>query len=109
MYGVASLLFVVSCLVARGTSSGSRCLSHHQLGDNEAVAHTPAGHVLGLTQTQLDPRLYKNVTWTSYFVSHVGLASLVTISRPGYPLRGAPRGATEVPSACSSAWLELPA
>ena len=62
MYGAVLLLFPALCL-------GSRCLQHHQPGHNEAVVHTPAGDVLGLTQTQIDPRRKKTVTWTSYFVS----------------------------------------
>ena len=85
MYGALWVVGAVLGLYCDG--AGSRCLYHHQRGQDEALVNTPAGDVLGLTQTQLDPRLYKNVTWTSYFVSHVGLASLVTISCPGYSLR----------------------
>ena len=68
MFAVLFPLFLTA-----GTASLSpdpRCLPEAEGGWDEAsVVQTLAGPLLGLRQTEVDPRRNQTVSWTSYFVS----------------------------------------
>ena len=71
MFSVLFPFIFLTALTAR-LSSGSRCLTEAERGQHEAspsLVQTLTGPLLGLRQTEVDPRRNKTVNWTSYFVS----------------------------------------
>ena len=72
MFSVLFPLFLRAVTASPSLPPGSRCLSESDLQQDEArpsLVQTVAGPLLGLRQTQIDPRQNQSVSWTSYFVS----------------------------------------
>ena len=72
MFSVLFPFLFLTAVTARLSPGGSRCLTEAEGGQHEAspsLVQTLAGPLLGLRQTEVDPRRNKTVSWTSYFVS----------------------------------------
>ena len=106
-------LFLTLPLVTASLSPASPCLTLSDL-EHEAspsLVQTVSGPLLGLRQTEIDPRRNQSVSWTSYFVSENSLedsSSQSVLFSPGHPLRPASTGTSQVPSSPPSVRLDLP-
>ena len=69
MFSVLFPLFLSA--VTASLSPASRCLPESELPHEAgpSLVQTLAGPLLGLRQTQIDPRRNQSVSWSSYFVS----------------------------------------
>ena len=106
-------LFLTLPLVTASLSPASPCLTLSDL-EHEAspsLVQTVSGPLLGLRQTEIDPRRNQSVSWTSYFVSENSVedsSSQSVLFSPGHPLRPASTGTSQVPSSPPSVRLDLP-